>query len=82
MGCEGKTGQALKDCEKKSKVYKASEGTVADLNAANFKNKDVMKWSTPKKRVAKSGGSDPIRGLGQLGQTTRIARQGTKRNKK
>ena len=45
MSCEGKKGQELKDCNKKLKDTKTTTSNAADLNAANFKNKDVVVWS-------------------------------------
>lgn len=87
MSCTGKTGQELKDCQaaaKKAKGFKEGDGlkgTVADLNAANFKNRDVMKWTTPKASTPRPTGSSSLRGLAQLGRTTRITRLGAKPKK-
>lgn len=87
MSCTGKTGQALKDCQaaaKKAKGYQAGDGlkgTVADLNSVNFKNKHVMKWSKPAPRKANKPDSEQVRGLGQLGRTTRVPRLGMKKKK-
>jgi hypothetical protein len=78
--CQSKSAKfakATKDAkvDKKTKPTKIeSKNTVADLNAANFKNKDVMKWSKPAKRQARQISAPALKGLGSLGQTTKIAR--------
>jgi len=53
MSCKDLKGEALKKCQaKEAKAKEAAkdariaslEKSVVDLNAANFRNKDVMKW--------------------------------------
>tara|TARA_R110000744_G_scaffold379338_2_gene497118 strand:- start:343 stop:597 length:255 start_codon:yes stop_codon:yes gene_type:complete len=72
MDCKEKSGKDCKPVIKK---------TVADLNAANFKNKDVMKWTKPKASAPRKARSSSISGLGQLGRTTRIPRLTIKQKK-
>ena len=69
---------------KEKQGYKSGDGlkgTVADLNAANFRNKDVSKWSKKKKSTKKPPSSGAVAGLGRLNQTTKIPRLGTKKRK-
>lgn len=74
MSCEGKKGQELKDCNKKLKDTKTTTSNAADLNAANFKNKDVVVWSRkPKPPKQKESTPRPI-GLATLNTRTKIPR--------
>jgi len=91
MSCKGKTGKELKDCNNKSRISKLKATqktdkkddkkkpvTVPDLDAANFKNKDVVKWSDKKKPVPARTKHRSVRGLATLSNRTRIPRLGKK----
>ena len=65
-----------KDSGKEKKQYTKGEAlakTVVDLNAANFKNKDVQKWSE-----IRSNQDRPVhtklKGLASLNQQTKLPR--------
>ena len=73
MSCEGKRGQELKDCNKKLKDTKTTTSNAADLNAANFKNKDVVVWSKKPKPTKKESTPRSI-GLATLNTRTKIPR--------
>ena len=55
--------------EKKKKGYKAGDmkkGTTVDLNAVNFRNKEVVKWSKKSYETGKQSGSSRVPGLKTL----------------
>ena len=95
MSCKDLKGEALKKCqarEAKSKEAKAREAakdariaslekSVVDLNAANFRNKDVMKWEERKNRSGRrTAGSGT--GLTFGGRTTRLQRKKNNRSQR
>ena len=67
MSCEGLKDQALKDCKKKT-------ANVADLNAANFKNRDVAVWSKNSKPPKQKATTPRATGLATLNTRTKISR--------
>jgi len=70
-----------KDSGKEKKQYTKGEAlanTVADLNAANFKNKDVQKWSEIKSSQERPA-HVKLRGLASLNQQTKLPRYNKKR---
>jgi hypothetical protein len=91
MSCKGKTGKELKDCNNKSRISKLKATqktdkkddkkkpvTVPDLDAANFKNKDVVKWSEKNSKVPDRTKHRAVRGLATLANRTKIPRLGKK----
>jgi hypothetical protein len=95
MSCKDLKGEALKKCqakEAKAKEAKAKEAakdariaslekSVVDLNAANFRNKDVMKWEERKNRSGRrTAGSGT--GLRFGGNTTRLQRKKNNRSQR
>ena len=94
MSCKDLKGEELKKCqakEAKAKEAKAKEAakdariaslekSVVDLNAANFRNKDVMKWEERKKKSRRTSGSGT--GLSFGGRTTRLQRKKNNRSQR
>ena len=95
MSCKDLKGEELKKCqakEAKAKEAKAKEAakdariaslekSVVDLNAANFRNKDVVKWEERKKRSGRrTSGSGT--GLSFGGRTTRLQRKKNNRSQR
>jgi hypothetical protein len=69
-----------KDSGKEKKKYTKGEAlanTVADLNAANFKNKDVQKWSEIRSNQERPAHAK-LRGLASLNQQTKLPRYNKK----
>jgi hypothetical protein len=75
-----KTSNAKKvsDAKKaeKAKMEKSRDFTksVVDLNAENFKNKDVQKWANKKATKRRKSSSVSVPGLRNLGSVTKIKR--------
>lgn len=53
--------------EEKKKMKIESLSDAVDLNAINFRNKDVMKWTKPKKNKNKATETPTLAGMGALG---------------
>lgn len=55
----------------------AQKGTTVDLNAANFKNQDVMKWTAPTNGPRKTSGAGKLAfgGSSLGGKKTRMHRK-------
>jgi len=69
-----------KQAEEKKEGYQAGDalkGTVADLNAINFKNRDVMKWTelTAGRQIQTPAS---VQGLSTLGNKTKLPRYSKK----
>lgn len=65
-----------KSTKSEKKKYTAGEAlanTVADLNAANFKNKDVQKWTEIKSNQERTP-HQKLKGLASLNQKTNLPR--------
>lgn len=63
--------------EKEKKGYTKGDAlvaTVADLNASNFKNKDVMKWSEIRSNQSSSPRTK-LSGLASLNRGTKLPRK-------
>lgn len=90
MSCKDLKGEALKKCQaKEAKAREAAkdariaslEKSVVDLNAANFRNKDVVKWEERKNRSGRrTSGSGT--GLSFGGRTTRLQRKKNNRSQR
>lgn len=72
---EAKAKEAAKDAR-----IASLEKSVVDLNAANFRNKDVMKWEERKKKERRTSGSGT--GLTFGGRTTRLQRKKNNRSQR
>ena len=70
-----------KGSEKEKKQYTKGDAlanTVADLNAANFKNKDVQKWSEIRSNQDRPAHTQ-LRGLASLNKQTKLPRYNKKK---
>ncbi len=92
MSCKDLKGEELKKCQaKEAKAREAAkdariaslEKSVVDLNAANFRNKDVMKWEERKNRSGRrTSGTGSGTGLKFGGNTTRLQRKKNNRSQR
>jgi hypothetical protein len=64
--------------KKKYTKGEALVNTVADLNAANFKNKDVQKWTEIRSNQERTP-HQKLRGLASLNQQTKLPRYNKKK---
>ena len=90
MGCDKKIGKAKKYCllkeekakaaskkvsdKKKKDTDKKPAATVADLNAVNFKNKEVVTWAKRPKLPREETKSSSPASLATLDTKTKITR--------
>jgi len=68
-----------KEEKKKMKIEPLSD--TVDLNAINFRNKDVMKWTKPKKSNNKPTQTPTFAGMGALGGPSGSRFRRTKKKK-
>jgi hypothetical protein len=77
MGTDSKKQNAAGNEKKEYTKGEALANTVADLNAANFKNKDVQKWTEIRSNQDRPD-HVKLKGLASLNQQTKLPRYNKK----